>query len=110
MRYTNDARAWRQRFGLTDAQIVDVYVYKNLWWELDGEFFGYGDLSAGDIQKIQTRLEDGEVFQGWNEHHKSEWQQTDYPMIRITKDVVHTYREIREEAVHQRATLVPNDG
>ena len=95
--YTNDAAAWRERFELTDGQIAHTPVYKNLWWELDGHFFGYGDLSAGDILKIRTRLTDEEVFTGWNEHHQTRWQQTGFPMIRIKKDDIQMRGDIIEE-------------
>ena len=101
IQYTDDAPAWRERFELTDCQIAHTPVYRNLWWELDGHFFGYGDLSAGDIFKIRKRLRDDEVFQGWNEHHQSNWHSSVGPMIRIKKDDIMMRNDILEE---QRAS------
>lgn len=75
----------RARFELCDGQIRSHYTYKNLWWTLNMMLFGYGDINQDDIQRIQDLLSDNEVFRGWNEHHGTESQQTNYPMIIITK-------------------------
>lgn len=80
------------RFKIHDGQFFGDYKYKNLWWELDGQKLGYGDLRLSDILYIQTQLNDGEEFVGWNEHHFSEFRQTKTPMIRIRQDSV-KYRE-----------------
>lgn len=73
------------RFNLRDGQFYAYYAYKNLWWFLDGERIGYGDLRDEDILYISNALSEGEEFVGWNEHHGSRWQQTKTPMVRITK-------------------------
>lgn len=94
------------RFGLRNGQFFANYACKNVWWELDGEFFGYGDLSAENVFELQRRLEEGEVFQAWNEHHMTDWQQTDTPMLRIKKDDIMYRRDIVEEAYEEEV----NDG
>jgi hypothetical protein len=91
---SHNAQALRNRFGLSQGQIATPYTYKNLWWELDGEFFGYGDISPEDVFRIQNHLENGEIFQGWNEHHQSAWQQTKYPMIRIKMGDIEMHGDI----------------
>ena len=92
-----NAMALRNRFGLSDGKIASPYTYKNLHWELDGLFFGYGDISPEDVFRIQNHLENGEVFQGWNEHHQSAWQQTKFPMIRIKNNDIMMHGDIVTE-------------
>lgn len=78
------------QFGFKTSQIRSGYVYKNLWWSFDYDrtSFGYGDLNQGDLHNIYKWLSKPEnqtkVFTGWNEHHGSDWQQTDVPMVRIS--------------------------
>ena len=78
------------QLGLRDGQIRAPYPYKNLWWSFDHDrsFFGYGDLNDKDCQMIYEYLSKpenrGKVFTGWNEHHGSQWQQTDHAMVRIS--------------------------
>jgi hypothetical protein len=85
MEMYKNAHILQNRFGLRDAQFFARYIYKNLWWEVDGKFFGFGDITSADVFRIQNRLDNGEIFQGWNEHHGTDWQQTNVPMIRIEK-------------------------
>jgi hypothetical protein len=87
-----------ERFGLRDSQFFAYYEYKNLHWtvEISGEEdenngifrFGYGDLRDIDILSIMENLEEGEVFLGWNEHQWGDWQQTEHPIIKITRDSI----------------------
>lgn len=86
-----------ERFGLHDGQFFGHYRYKNLQWFSDGTYIGYGDLRNEDIDRIQQNLHDGEVFEGFNEHHGTEWQQTSTPMVRITTDRVMHRAEIQEK-------------
>ena len=72
------------KFRLLNGQFFAFYAYKNLQWFLDGCYIGFGDLRDEDILFIQTQLEDGQEFVGWNEHHGTQWQQTKTPMVRIT--------------------------
>ncbi len=78
----------RDRFQLNSGQFFGLYLFKNLWWVLDDNTIGYGDLRAKDLDNIQTHLLDGETFLGWNEHHGSDFQQTAYPIVKITKDKI----------------------
>lgn len=73
-----------ERFDLRHGQFYGVFKYKNLWWELDGETIGYGDLTEEQIAHIQTQLRTNETFRGWNEHHGTQFQQTERPMVYIT--------------------------
>jgi hypothetical protein len=85
---TQHAQEMRNRFGLGNGAVWASNIYKNLWWEVNGEFFGYGDLNAADVFRIQENLRGDEIFQGWNEHHMSRWQQRSTPMIRIKRDEI----------------------
>lgn len=85
---TDKEEEYLVRFGLTDGQFFGVHRYKNLHWFVNDFQFGYGDLKTEHIKVISKELNDGEEFLGWNEHHGTEFQQTDEPMIRITKGVV----------------------
>lgn len=99
MEQSRHAAALRCRFDLNDGQFFATNIYKNLWWELDGQFFGFGDLNAANVFRIQNHLQTGEVFQGWNEHHETSFQQTDVPMIRITShDIVMHIDLLKEHA------------
>lgn len=97
MNFCKNHQALCARFGLLTGQVHYPLVYKNLWWELDGDVFGYGDISPDNVATIQSLLDDSEVFLGWNEHHKTSWQQTDVPMLRITKDEFTKHPELKEE-------------
>ena len=89
MDFMKGAHLVRDRFRLTQGQFFATYQCKNNWWELDGEFFGFGDLTSEDVFRIQRQLTEDEVFQGWNEHHGTPMQQSPVPMIRISKhDIV----------------------
>lgn len=77
-----------ERFGLNDGQFYGVWTFKNLWWTLDGVSIGYGDLTDAQIRHIQDNLREGETFRGFNEHHGTRWQQTELPILHITKDRV----------------------
>lgn len=81
----------RERFGPRRDGAIEVdmsTMFKNQWWTLtiDGErwVFGYADLSHDDIFKIAAKLADNEEFRGYNEHHGTEWQQRDEPMVAFT--------------------------
>jgi hypothetical protein len=78
----------RDRFQLNSGQFFGLYLFKNLWWVLNDITIGYGDLRAKDLDNIQMHLVDGEIFLGWNEHHGSDFQQTSYPTVQITKDKI----------------------
>jgi hypothetical protein len=95
--YVEHAPDMRDRFNLRNGQFFGSYEYKNLWWEINGQFFGFGDLNEADIYRIRLALQEDEIFQGWNEHHLSEWQQTDVPMIRITRECVKYHGELLSE-------------
>lgn len=87
-----------ERFGLRDGQMrpPGPAFQKNRHWHVEGEdfSFGYGDLSQEDLERIQATLDDHEVFLGWNEHHGSNIQQTDFPMVRVTnQDISFPHRE-----------------
>lgn len=87
------------------SQMRVPYVHKNLWWSIDnGETaFGYGDLDEADLLKMLHWV--GHPCQTeeltitcWNEHHDTELQQMDEPMIRIRLEdgVTYPYRISRE--------------
>ena len=79
----------RKRFELTQSQFFAFPKHKNLHWSLNGKFFGFGDIREVDIRNIQMKLDEREVFEGWNEHHFSELtRQTEKPIIRITHNEV----------------------
>lgn len=78
----------QSRFDLIDGQTYLSYIYRNLWWSLDGVNIGQGDLREADIDRIKKRLKDDEIFLGWNEFQGSSMQQTPRPMIRITNQYV----------------------
>ncbi len=78
----------RDRFQLNSGQFFGLYLFKNLWWVLDEITIGYGDLRAKDLDTIQTNLFYEETFLGWNEHHGSDFQQTAYPVVKITTDKI----------------------
>lgn len=76
------------RFGLMHGQFFAENIYKNLFWVLDGKTIGYGDLRAQDLTLILDNLKPGEVFEGFNEHHGSQWQQTPHAMVKIADGVI----------------------
>jgi hypothetical protein len=84
------------RFNLKNGQFFAFYLYKNLQWFLNGTYVGFGDLREQDVLNISLLLEDGEEFVGWNEHHGTQFQQTDTPMIRITNQNTILRQEIVE--------------
>lgn len=84
----NDPAKICKRFDIYNGQFFAYYAYKNLQWFLNERRIGFGDLREIDILNIMDRLEDGEEFVGWNEHHGSQWQQRDTPMIVIRKGEV----------------------
>ena len=81
-------QAIRERLGLRDGQFFAYFINKNLIWTLNGERFGFGDIRIEDVGRIREGLNENEVFEGWNEHHGTRWQQTDVPMVRITSELV----------------------
>jgi hypothetical protein len=93
-----NAHLVRDRFGLRQGQFFHNPHKQNLWWELDGEFFGFGDLTGEDVFRIQSLLAQNEVFQGWNQHHGTGMQQTPYPQIRIRADDITYHIDLRAEA------------
>jgi hypothetical protein len=78
-----------ERFGLFDGQFYVYQEHENLQWFLNGERFGFGDLTSEQVHTIQESLNEGEVFEGFNEHHGTEFQQTDHAIICITHDEIH---------------------
>lgn len=76
------------RFGLHHGQFFGESLYNNLFWVLDGETIGYGDIRMEDLSKILNNLKPEEVFEGFNEHHGSQWQQTEHAMIKITGGII----------------------
>lgn len=83
------------RFELIYGQYFAEYVYKNLNWRLNDEPIGFGDLRAEDIGRIAKKLHEDEEFVGWNEHHGTQFQQTNTPMIRIKQEFI----ALREDIV-----------
>lgn len=71
------------RFHLSDGQFFAISRVKNQRWFLNGNEFGFGDLHDENIHFIGIVIEPGEVFEGFNEHHMSEFMQRESPMIRI---------------------------
>lgn len=102
-------QAMCERFVLKNGQFFAYYRYKNLQWELNGEFFGYGDLRDDDLIRIQEELSEYETFKGWNEHHGTEWQQTDIPMVVITHDDIKFREEIFQEDKERRVGVPCQD-
>lgn len=76
--------AFRRRFHLRDGAFFGQNKFKNLWWHLNGEEIGYGDLRDSDITIIAAAVEAGEVFEGFNEQHMTRNMLRESPMIRIT--------------------------
>lgn len=76
------------RFYIRNGQFFGLYRFKNLWWHLNGECFGYGDLRTDDILRIKDELLEGEIFEGFNAHHGTNLQQRKTPVVVITKDSV----------------------
>jgi hypothetical protein len=72
-----------ERFQLNDGQFFSTYARKNLHWFLNGEQFGFGDLREDDIMRIQMRLQQEDVFEGFNEHHMSMFMQRENPVVVI---------------------------
>ena len=92
--------------GLRNGQMRDPYDLHNLYWSFEGSHvaFGYGDLITYDYERILSYLshpshEADIVFLGWNEHHGTRWEQTIYPMVRISvKDgITYPHRDAREQ-------------
>lgn len=56
-------------FGLSKDQMrMDDFVHNGRWYNLTGEFIGYGDLSVRDLLTISRGLEGDEVFVVLNEN------------------------------------------
>lgn len=72
-----------QRFGLRHGQFFAKYRFKNLHWFLNGKEFGFGDLRSIDILNIHDRLNEDDVFEGFNEHHMTQYMQRENPVVRI---------------------------
>jgi hypothetical protein len=74
-----------KRFYLRDGQFygnVDNNK-RNLYWYLNDERFGFGDLSPSDILIISSALEPGEVFSGYNERHMTPYMDRENPVVVI---------------------------
>lgn len=78
-----DAIEVADRFGLRHGQLWAEYKLKNQQWFLNGKKIGFGDLRTSDILRISNTLEEGEVFEGFNEHHGGQFQQRENPMVTI---------------------------
>lgn len=86
------------RFRLNDGQYFAEQRYTNLQWFLNGTKIGFGDLRALDLLRISVELYPHEEFVGWNEHHGTDHQQTDTPMVKVTMNkVTHRIELIREK-------------
>ncbi len=48
----------RKRFGLTDGQVKANLHHKNLWWHLNGNLIGFGDLDDDNILNMQDVISD----------------------------------------------------
>jgi len=77
-----------RRFELNHGQFFAYYLYKNLQWYLNKQPIGFGDLREEDIGRIAKKLHGKEEFVGWNEHHGTDWQQTNTPMVRIKPEFI----------------------
>lgn len=79
-----------QRMELKSGQIRRIPVHRNVWWSFDyGQTaFGFGDLDAEDLMRIQLYLSDEEnrnkVFTGWHENHGTQVQHTDRAQVRVS--------------------------
>lgn len=81
------------RLGLKHGAVWADLEHKNLWWFVDAQKIGYGDLLFSDYKRIQDGLEGDEVFIGYNEHHMSRWMQFENAVIIISKtEVIHPDR------------------
>lgn len=81
------------RLGLHHQAIWADYEHKNLHWFIGAQKIGFGDLLEADFRRIQDGLEEGEVFEGYNEHHMSRFMQFENPVVRITKEeIIHPDR------------------
>lgn len=89
---------YAEKLGLRDGQFFAKYRYKNLWWFLNGVKIGYGDIRDEDILRLTEVLTENDEFLGFNEHHGSDHQQRDLPMLRITKDAFQLMGDIDKEA------------
>ena len=81
--------ALRTELGLRNGQLRASYRYNNLWWSFTNaeSSFGFGDLDQDDFGRIYQWIlnnDSTKVFTAWNEHHGTPWQQTDYPIVRIS--------------------------
>ena len=95
-----------KRFELSDGQIRGDDGYRNLWWELNGMFFGFGDISRTDILNIAAKLAPDDIFQGWNQHHGSEFQQTTVPMVRIEFGRITGRIELLHEMINEDPEVI----
>ena len=77
-----------KRFEMLHGQFFADQLYRNVFWVINGTTMGYGDLRAQDIIALTKGLKEDEVFEGFNEHHGSQFQQTDYAMIKIENGVI----------------------
>lgn len=84
-KYKDVARA---RFNLRPGQTFYNYLYKNLWWSLNGQTIGFGDLRLEDLERIKKLLKDDEVFCGWDQDQGTPAEKTPRPMVRIIKEVI----------------------
>lgn len=84
----NRIRQTEMRFGFHHGQFFSEYLYKNLHWVLDGETIGFGDIREKDVATLIDTLNAGEVFEGFNEHHGTRFQQTPRAMIMIMDGVI----------------------
>lgn len=86
------------RFNLTNGQTCDNPVVQKLYWFVDNERIGKGDLNESDIRWIQLELRNGEEFACWLEYHGQEFMaKVHYPMLRITNKRIMNRQEILDE-------------
>lgn len=77
------------RFALNHGQFFSDWQLKNQWWFLNGTSFGFGDLRAIDLIRINEALEEDEVFETYNEHHLTPWMTRENPTMRIDNKNIH---------------------
>jgi hypothetical protein len=79
-----------EALGLKHGQVHNTYGYKNLRWSFDHDrsYFGQGDLSFEDIDRIYEWLcrpeNQNKVFTGWHHKHGTDEQETPYAIVRIS--------------------------
>lgn len=90
------------RFDLPNGQVVPDSPFSSIWWELNGAYFGWGDLSGSDVVRIQTRLNRDEIFKGWSVFYGEDRLKEDLPAITIESRKICVRSDIVEQALSKR--------